>query len=80
MSESLLLWIVAVGLVLQPEMVQRMDGVSSARRDFRKFRLQRRDLVRLYLLLITLIFLVTVFAAIWLGFYLSRRITGTSLT
>ncbi len=67
--------VVAVGLVLQPEMVQRMEGVSSARQDFRKFRLQRRDLVRLYLLLITLIFLVTVFVAIWIGFYLSRRIT-----
>jgi two-component system nitrogen regulation sensor histidine kinase NtrY len=66
---------VAVGVVLPAEMMRRMEQVASARQDFRQFRVQRRELVSLYLYLITLIFLVTVFVAVWIGLYLARRIT-----
>ena len=67
--------VVAVGTLLSAEMAQRMETIISGRTGFQRFRLQRRELVRLYLSLIALIFLVTLFVATWIGLYLARRIT-----
>jgi two-component system nitrogen regulation sensor histidine kinase NtrY len=67
--------VVAVGLVLADEMAGRMERIAAGKTNFNNFRRQRRDLLRLYLYLIALIFLVTVFVATWIGFYIARRIT-----
>jgi two-component system nitrogen regulation sensor histidine kinase NtrY len=66
---------VAVTTHLPPGIAGRLQRISRATEAYRRFRNQRRDLIALYLSLIALIFLVTVFGATWMGFYLSRRIT-----
>ena len=66
--------VVAVGIFLPPELATRLERISAATEGYRQFRAQRRDMVALYLSLIALIFLVTVFVATWMGFYLARRI------
>ena len=65
-----------VGRWISPAAAQALHGPMSAEDRFRALRAQRRDLVRFYLSLIGIIFLVTLFVATWMGFYLSRRITG----
>ncbi len=67
---------VAVGIYLPSNLASRMERITKAGDAYGQLRLQRRELVRLYLSLIALIFLVTVVVATWMGFYLSRRITG----
>jgi len=67
--------VVAVGIFIPHDLSARLERISTATEGFRQFRVQRRDLIALYLSLIALIFLVTVFVATWMGFYLSRRIT-----
>jgi two-component system nitrogen regulation sensor histidine kinase NtrY len=42
---------------------------------YRRFRLENRELIRLYLTLIGLVLLVTLFLSTWIGFYVGRRIT-----
>jgi two-component system nitrogen regulation sensor histidine kinase NtrY len=66
---------VASGIYLPPRSASRLGRISSAVQDYRQFRVQRRELVAFYLALIALIFLTTVFVAMWMGFYLARRIT-----
>jgi len=68
--------IVSVGIVVPPALAGNLEGVDQAERVYRQFRVNRRQLVRLYLTLIGLIFLATLFAATWMGLYLARRITG----
>jgi two-component system nitrogen regulation sensor histidine kinase NtrY len=67
--------VVTVSLALPTDMAQRMARIAAGKTNFNNFRRQRGDLLRLYLYLIALIFLVTVFVATWLGFYIARRIT-----
>jgi two-component system nitrogen regulation sensor histidine kinase NtrY len=67
--------VVSVAVVLPTRLTGNLDGMIEARQAYRQFRAKRRELVRLYLTLIGLIFLMTLFVATWLGFYLSRRIT-----
>ncbi len=67
---------VTVGIFLPNTLASRMERLTAVGDAYRQVRLQRRDLIRLYLSLVGLIFLVTVFVATWMGFYLSRRITG----
>ena len=66
---------VAVGLLLPPDIAANLKAINTAVGNYRKFRAQRRDLVRFYVTLIGLIFLATLFVAIWIGFYVTRRIT-----
>jgi two-component system nitrogen regulation sensor histidine kinase NtrY len=67
--------IVAVGIALPTRLASSLGEIDKAAGAYRKFRAQRRELVRLYLTLIGLIFLVTLFIATWIGLYVSRRIT-----
>ena len=67
--------VVVAGIYLPHDLAARLRRISTATEGYRQFRAQRRDLIALYLSLIALIFLVTVFVATWMGFYLSRRIT-----
>jgi two-component system nitrogen regulation sensor histidine kinase NtrY len=67
---------VVVGRWISPALAKALHGPATAEDRFRALRAQRRDLVRFYLSLIGIIFLVTLFVATWIGFYLSRRITG----
>jgi two-component system nitrogen regulation sensor histidine kinase NtrY len=67
--------VVAVGIVLPTRLASSLGAIDQAAGAYRKFRAQRRELVRLYLTLIGLIFLVTLFIATWIGMYVSRRIT-----
>ena len=68
--------VVSVAIVVPPALAGDLEGVDQAASVYRQFRVQRRQLVRLYLTLIGLVFLVTLFAATWIGLYLARRITG----
>ncbi len=67
--------VVCVGYFVARDMVSRMERITAGTATFQQFRLQRKELVNLYLTLIALVFLITVFAASWMGFYLARRIT-----
>jgi len=67
--------VVAVGILLPARLAGNLEGFAAAEQAYRQFRVQRRELVRLYLTVIGLIYLVTLFIATWIGFYLSRRIT-----
>ena len=66
---------VSVGIVVPPRLAGNLEGIDRAARIYRQFRVQRRDLVRLYLTLTGLVFLTTLFVATWMGFYVARRIT-----
>ncbi len=66
--------VVVVGIYLPKDLASRMEKIASVGDVYRQLRIQRRDLIRVYLSLIGLIFLVTVFVATWMGFYLARRI------
>jgi two-component system nitrogen regulation sensor histidine kinase NtrY len=68
--------VVLVGIALQVSLAENLDSIVEAQSSYQRFRLQRRDLVRLYVTLMALIFLAALFVATWLGFYVSRRITG----
>ncbi len=68
--------IVSVGIVVPKALAGNLEGVDQAERVYRQFRVNNRQLVRLYLTLIGLVFLATLFAATWMGLYLARRITG----
>jgi two-component system nitrogen regulation sensor histidine kinase NtrY len=68
--------VVAVGIVLPSRLAGSLESIDQAAGAYRKFRAQRRELVRLYLTLVGLIFLTTIFIATWIGMYVSRRITG----
>lgn len=67
--------VVLVGIVLPTRLAGNLEGIVAAEREYRQFRVKRRELIRLYLTLIGLIFVATLFIATWIGFYLSRRIT-----
>lgn len=67
---------VVVARYVGPERVARMKRLDQGTEHFRKLKAQRRELVRVYTSLIAVIGLGTVFVATWIGFYLSRRITG----
>jgi len=67
--------VVAVGLVLPTRLAGNLEGVARANEAYRRFRAERREIVQLYLTLIGLIFLLLLFVATWVGFYLARRIT-----
>ncbi len=67
--------VVAVGFVLPTRLAGNLEGFNAANQAYRQFRAQRKDLLRLYLTQIALVFVVTVFIATWIGFYTSRRIT-----
>ena len=69
---------VSVGILVPPRLAGNLEGIDRAARIYRQFRVQRRDLVRLYLTLMGLIFLTTLFVATWIGFYVARRITARS--
>jgi two-component system nitrogen regulation sensor histidine kinase NtrY len=67
---------VIVGIVLPTRLAENLAAIDRAAGAYTRFRAQRRELVRLYLTLIGLVFLLTLFVATWIGLYLSRRITG----
>jgi two-component system nitrogen regulation sensor histidine kinase NtrY len=68
-------YVVSVGIVVPPRLAGNLEGIDRAASIYRQFRVQRRDLVRLYLTLTGLVFLTTLFVATWIGFYVARRIT-----
>jgi two-component system nitrogen regulation sensor histidine kinase NtrY len=67
--------IVSVGILVPPTLAERLEGFNEANQAYRQFRANRRDLVRFYVTLIGIIFLVTLSIATWTGFYVSKRIT-----
>jgi two-component system nitrogen regulation sensor histidine kinase NtrY len=67
--------VVAVALVLPSGIAESLASIDSAVASYQQFRHKRRDLVRLYVTLIGLIFIATLFVATWIGWYVARRIT-----
>ncbi|MBD3867111.1 MAG: HAMP domain-containing protein [Acidobacteria bacterium] len=68
--------VVTVGLIHSGAATDKMQTIKEHAGTYLLFRLERRELIRLYLMLIGLTLLVTLFLATWIGFYLSKRITG----
>ena len=68
-------WVVSVGIVVPPRLTGNLEDIDRAANVYRQFRVQRRELVRLYLTLTGVVFLATLFVATWIGFYVARRIT-----
>lgn len=69
-------WIVLVGELLPTRLAGDLDELAAADRSWRQFRANRKDMVALYVRVLVLIFLVTLFAATWMGLYLARQITA----
>jgi two-component system nitrogen regulation sensor histidine kinase NtrY len=67
--------IVSVGILVPPTLAERLEGFNDANQAYKQFRANRRGLVRFYVTLIGVIFLVTLSIATWTGFYVSKRIT-----
>jgi two-component system nitrogen regulation sensor histidine kinase NtrY len=67
--------IISVGILVPAALAERMEGFNEANQTYQRFRSNRRRMVRFYLTLIGLIFLVTISIATWVGFYVSKRIT-----
>jgi two-component system nitrogen regulation sensor histidine kinase NtrY len=67
--------VVAVAVALPPGIAESLQSIDTAVTSFEQFRYKRRDLVRLYVTLIGLIFIATLFVATWIGWYVARRIT-----
>ena len=67
--------IVSVGVLVPPTLAERLEGFNDANEAYKQFRANRRGLVRFYVTLIGVIFLVTLSIATWTGFYVSKRIT-----
>jgi two-component system nitrogen regulation sensor histidine kinase NtrY len=67
--------IVSVGILVPPTLAERLEGFNEANQAYKQFRANRRKLVRFYVTLIGVIFLVTLSIATWTGFYVSKRIT-----
>ncbi len=68
--------VVTVGLIHPPNTTADMKLINDQAGAFRRFQLERKEFVRIYLMLIGLTLLVTLFLSTWIGFYLSKRITG----
>ena len=69
-------WTLFVGQAVPTEIAASMQNLDASDQAFRQFKAQRRELVRFYVTLLGLICVATLFVATWVGFYLSRRITG----
>jgi len=67
--------VLAVGILHTQEVTAKMKLISGQVDAYRRFRLENRELIRLYLTLIGLVLLVTLFLSTWIGFYVGRRIT-----
>ncbi len=67
--------VAAVGTVHTREVTGRMRELARQADLYRQFRVDSRELIRLYLSLIGLVLLVTLFLATWIGFTMGRRIT-----
>ncbi len=67
--------VVAVALTLPDGIAASLKTIDEAVTSYQRLRLERRDLVRLYVTLIGLIFIATLFVATWIGWYVARRIT-----
>jgi len=75
MEGEVTLAVVSVGILVPQRLAQAMRDFTQANQEYRQFRADRRRLVRFYVTLIAIIFLVTMSIATWVGFYVSKRIT-----
>ncbi len=60
---------------IAPEMGNVLSSVMNAYDDYKELATYRRPLASTYLLTLVVVTLLTVFAAIWVGFYLARGLT-----
>jgi len=67
--------VVAVASPLPTGIAESLKSIDTAVTSYQQFRHKRRDLVQLYVTLIGLIFIATLFVATWIGWYVARRIT-----
>jgi two-component system nitrogen regulation sensor histidine kinase NtrY len=67
--------VVAVAELLPAGITASLKSIDTAVASYQQFRYKRRDLVQLYVTLIGLIFVATLFVATWMGWYVARRIT-----
>ena len=75
-QEAPSLAVVSVGTVVPDRLATAMRDFTQANQEYRQFRADRRRLVRFYVTLIGIIFLVTMSIATWVGFFVSKRITN----
>lgn len=70
------LGLVVAGSVVPPEVVGQSRRVADALGEYRQFRILKQPIKNNYVITMVLVTLVVVFAAIWVGLYLARKITG----
>ena len=68
-------YVVVVTNWIVPEMGNVLSSVMNAYDDYKELATYRRPLASTYLLTLVVVTLLTVFAAIWVGFYLARGLT-----
>jgi two-component system nitrogen regulation sensor histidine kinase NtrY len=67
--------VLAVAVALPDGLAESLTSIDTAVSAYRQLRYERRDLERLYIALMALIFVATLFVATWIGWYVARRIT-----
>ena len=67
--------VVSVATLLPQGIAGYLQSIDSAVQDYKRFRQERRNLVRRFVTLIGFVFLATLFVATWFGWYVARRIT-----
>lgn len=68
-------FIVVASMVIPDALGEQLSGVLDAFDDYKELRSFRRPLTSSYLLTLVIVTLLVVFAAIWVGFYLSKTLT-----
>ncbi len=64
-----------VGVIVRSDIKELLEQIDAADRAYAGFRVERREVLRLYYSIIALVGLAIVLVASWIGFYVSRRIT-----
>jgi len=67
---------VVATLVVPEPLVEGLEQVIGAYDDYKELRTNRRPLASSYLLALVIVTLLVVFAAIWVGFFLARSLSG----
>ncbi len=74
-ADGPVLAVVTVGTYVPRDLARLARAVTQSNVDYRQIRAQKGDIKRVYVLVFALITLVVLFSAIWIGLYLTRRIT-----
>ena len=64
-----------VSSYVSPHLVEKISKINSAYAEYREVKTLKRSLKTIYFALLTLVTLLIIFTAVWLGFHLARELT-----